>query len=211
MVLATGATESGLAFPGWTLPGVMGAGCAQTMMNVHRVLPGQRVLMVGSGNVGLIVAYQLLQAGAEVVGVVEALPRVGGYPVHAAKIARAGVPIYTGYSVKQADGDGCVAEVTIWQVDERWRGVPGSEIDPGGGHGRPRRRPLADGRAGLACRLPLPLRPGAWRSRAGALRPHGDDRPGLFVAGDVSGVEEASSAMEEGRLAGLWAAAAVAA
>ena len=40
IVLATGATENGLSFPGWTLPGVMGAGCVQTMINVHRVLPG---------------------------------------------------------------------------------------------------------------------------------------------------------------------------
>jgi NADPH-dependent 2,4-dienoyl-CoA reductase/sulfur reductase-like enzyme len=129
IVLATGATENGLSFRGWTLPGVMGAGCAQTMMNVHRVLPGQRVVMVGSGNVGLIVAYQLLQAGAEVVAVVDALPRVGGYPVHAAKIARAGVPIYTGYSIKAAAGEDCVQKVTIWQVDDRWQGVPGSEIE----------------------------------------------------------------------------------
>jgi thioredoxin reductase len=207
VVLATGATESGLAFRGWTLPGVMGAGCAQTMMNVHRVLPGQKVLMVGSGNVGLIVAYQLLQAGAEVVGVVEALPRVGGYPVHAAKIARAGVPIYTGYSVKQADGDGCVAEVTIWQVDERWRGVPGSEIT------------LAADTVTLAVGL-SPMAELAWLAGCrflyvpelgGHVPVHSEHMettvPGLFVAGDVSGVEEASSAMEEGRLAGLWAAA----
>ncbi len=61
IILTTGASENPLAFPGWTLPGVMGAGAVQTMMNVHRVLPGRRALMIGSGNVGLIVAYQLLQ------------------------------------------------------------------------------------------------------------------------------------------------------
>ena len=63
LILATGAMERPIVFPGWTLPGVMGAGAAQTLINLHRVLPGQRVLMVGSGNVGLIVSYQLLQAG----------------------------------------------------------------------------------------------------------------------------------------------------
>jgi NADPH-dependent 2,4-dienoyl-CoA reductase/sulfur reductase-like enzyme len=57
IILATGASENALAFPGWTLPGVMGAGAIQTLVNVHRVLPGRRVLMVGSGNVGLIVSY----------------------------------------------------------------------------------------------------------------------------------------------------------
>lgn len=92
VILATGASENTVAFPGCTLPGVMGAGAAQTFVNLHRVLPGSRVLMVGGGNVGLIVSYQLLQAGAQVVGVVEALPRLSGYQVHAAKIKRAVCP-----------------------------------------------------------------------------------------------------------------------
>jgi glycine/D-amino acid oxidase-like deaminating enzyme len=48
--------------------------------------------MVGAGNVGLIVGYQLLQAGADVIAVLDALPSVGGYSVHAAKIARTGFP-----------------------------------------------------------------------------------------------------------------------
>jgi len=208
IVLATGATENGLSFRGWTLPGVMGAGCAQTMINVHRVLPGQRVVMVGSGNVGLIVAYQLLQAGAEVAAVVDAVPRVGGYPVHAAKIARAGVPIYTGYTVKEAAGDECVEKVTIWQVDEHWQGIPGSEIE------------LDADTITLAVGL-SPMAELAWLAGCrflyipelgGHVPVHSEHMEttvtGIYVAGDVSGVEEASSAMEEGRLAGLWAAAA---
>jgi glycine/D-amino acid oxidase-like deaminating enzyme len=52
------------------------------MINVDRVLPGRKVLTVGSGNVGLIVSYQLMQAGAEVTAVAEAAPRVGGYAGH---------------------------------------------------------------------------------------------------------------------------------
>ena len=62
ILICTGGQENAINFEGWTLPGVMGAGCAQTMINVNRVLPGQRVLMIGSGNVGLIVSYQLMQA-----------------------------------------------------------------------------------------------------------------------------------------------------
>ena len=50
IVVATGASENSLSFPGWTLPNIMGAGAAQTMVNVNRVLPGQKVLIVGSGN-----------------------------------------------------------------------------------------------------------------------------------------------------------------
>ena len=49
VIMATGASENPLAFPGWTLPGVVGAGAIQTMINVHRVSVGQRVLMIGSG------------------------------------------------------------------------------------------------------------------------------------------------------------------
>ncbi len=95
IVLATGGIEKALSFPGWTLPGVMSAGAAQTLINIERVLPGERILMVGSGNVGLIISYQLLQAGADVVCIVEAAPSITGYLVHAGKVMRAGVPIYT--------------------------------------------------------------------------------------------------------------------
>jgi len=93
LLIAAGVSEKVIHFPGWTLPGVMGAGAAQTLMNVHRILPGKKILMLGTGNMGLIVAYQLLQAGASVT-MVEALPEIGGYHVHADKIRRAGVPVY---------------------------------------------------------------------------------------------------------------------
>ena len=83
--------------------------------------------MVGSGNVGLIVSYQLMQAGAEVVALVEAAPSVGGYAVHAAKIRRAGVPIYTRHTVVEARGRERVEEAGIVQVDEAWNPVPGTE------------------------------------------------------------------------------------
>ena len=85
ILIATGASENMVTFRGWTKPGVIGAGAAQTMMNLHHVKPGNRILMLGSGNVGLGVSYQLMQAGCEVVAVVDAAPRIGGYGVHAAK------------------------------------------------------------------------------------------------------------------------------
>ena len=94
----------------------MGAGAAQTMININRVLPGKRYLMVGSGNVGLVVSYQILQAGGEVVGVVEALPRVNGYSVHANKIMRKGVKIFTCHTIKEVRGKNQVEEVVIAKV-----------------------------------------------------------------------------------------------
>lgn len=66
IIIATGAAENMVTFPGWTLPGVIGAGAAQTMMNLHGVLPGKKVLMLGSGNVGLVVSFQMMQCGCEV-------------------------------------------------------------------------------------------------------------------------------------------------
>lgn len=206
IILAAGAKENYLAFPGSTLPGVMGAGAAQTMANLHRVLPGKKVVMVGSGNVGLIISYQLMQAGAEVVAVVEGGPRIGGYGVHAAKLRRAGVPIYLSHTVKRASGSGAVEQVEIVQVDNRWQEIPGTnkffEADT----------------VCLAVGL-NPMTELAWMcgcqfiylpAFGGHVPIHTSDMEttvsGLYVAGDITGVEEASTAMEEGRLAGLCAA-----
>jgi NADPH-dependent 2,4-dienoyl-CoA reductase/sulfur reductase-like enzyme len=92
IIIATGAAENMIPFKGWNIPGVIGAGAAQTMMNIQGVQPGSKILMVGSGNVGLVVSFQLLQAGCEVAAIIDAAPRVGGYGVHAAKLARTGLP-----------------------------------------------------------------------------------------------------------------------
>lgn len=206
IVIATGAGENPLRFSGWTLPGVMTAGGAQTMMNLHRVLPGHRVLMVGSGNVGLIVSYQLLQAGAEVVALIEASPRIGGYFVHAAKLARAQVPILTSHTIKCAHGEDQVTQATIVGVDENWGEVPNTEstldVD------------LICIAVGLSPQIELASMCGCeidYSPALGGYLPLHDRNmettvPGVYVAGDVSGVEEASAAMEEGRIAGISAA-----
>lgn len=205
-ILATGASENAVAFPGSTLPGVMGAGAIQTMINVHRVLPGKRFVMLGSGNVGLIVSYQLLQAGADVLALVEALPSIGGYGVHAAKIRRAGVPILVGTTISRAVGRGRVEGVELADIGADGKIITGSE------------RMLAADTVGLAVGL-TPLTELAWMSgcafvfspRLGGHVPLHDENmrtniESLFVAGDITGVEEASTAMEEGRLAGIAAA-----
>ncbi len=203
IILATGAAENSIAFPGWTLPGVMGAGAAQTMVNVYRVLPGKKVLMVGSGNVGLIVSYQLMQAGADVVAIIESESEIGGYGVHSTKIKRTGVPILTSCTIKQARGLRKVESAVVVKIDENGSALFGSEkvIDTD----------LICLAVGLS-----PLAELAWMagcdcifsSELGGYVPVHDERmettqEGIYVAGDVSGVEEASTAMEEGRLAGI--------
>lgn len=207
IILATGAVENSLAFPGWTLPGVMGAGAAQTMININRVRPGKRVLMVGSGNVGVIVSYQLLQAGVDVAAIIEAAPRLGGYGVHTAKVRRAGVPFYPSHTLKRALGTERVSGAEIVALDDQWQQVPGSEfilevdticVATG-------LTPLAELAWMLGCRF-------HFIPSMGGFVPDHNERmetsvPGIYVAGDIAGVEEASTAMEEGRLSGLSAAA----
>lgn len=209
VIVATGAKENYMAFPGSTLPGVMGAGAAQTMANVNRVLPGKRIVMLGSGNVGLIVSYQLMQAGAEVVALVEGAPKIGGYAVHAAKLRRAGVPIYVGHTITRVEGDGQVERVEIAAVDKQFQPIAGTE------------QVLEADTVCLAVGL-NPMTELIWMAGCefcfipafGGHVPLHDANmettvPGLYVAGDVTGVEEASSAMEEGNLAGVCAAQAL--
>jgi len=206
VVIATGAMENMLAFPGNDLPGVYGAGGVQTLMNVYGVRPGDRVLMVGAGNVGLIVSYQLLQAGVQVERVVEAMPSIGGYHVHAAKLRRHGVPIQTRHSVKEVYGGDVVEGAIVAELDDDWNEIEGSE----------EKVPcdtvcLA---VGLTPSARLLLQAGAEQryipAAGGHVALHNQRMEtsvaGLYTAGDASGIEEASTAMVEGTIAGLAAA-----
>ncbi|MCS7240278.1 MAG: FAD-dependent oxidoreductase [Candidatus Bipolaricaulota bacterium] len=127
LLVATGARERSLLFPGNTLPGVYGAGAFQTLVNRDLVRAGHRLFVVGGGNVGLIAAYHALQAGIEVVGLCEALPECTGYKVHKDKLLRLGVPIYTSHTVLAAHGHDHVEGITIVQVDEKFQPLPGTE------------------------------------------------------------------------------------
>lgn len=126
MLVATGAREKMLSFPGNTLPGIYGAGAFQTLVNRDLVRPSERLLVVGGGNVGLIAAYHAIQAGMAVAALVEALPQVSGYKVHADKIRRLGVPIFTSHTVVSASGKDRVESVTIGALDREWKVVPDS-------------------------------------------------------------------------------------
>ncbi len=206
ILVATGASENMVTFPGWTLPGVIGAGAAQTMMNLHGVKPGSKILMLGTGNVGLVVSFQLLQCGCEVVALVDAAPQVGGYGVHAAKVARTGVPFYLSHTIVEAEGEDCVTGVTIAQVDEHFQFVPGTEK-----HFDVDTICLAVGLSPMSQLLKMAgCRMEDNPAKGGQVPVCDEDGqtsvPGIFVAGDVSGIEEASSAMIEGRMAGLAAA-----
>lgn len=206
IIIATGAFEKNLVFPNNDLPGVYGAGAVQTLMNTNGVIPAKNVLMVGSGNIGLIVSYQLMQAGVNVAAVVEAAPNVGGYQVHANKLRRAQVPILTRHTIKYAYGNGKVEGAVICELDDKFEPIAGTEQDV-----------KCDAICMAVGLAPLPelfFQAGCdmkFISELGGYVPKIDDArhtnvPDVYAAGDAGGVEEASSAMLTGKLAGLSAA-----
>jgi len=202
ILLATGASEKFLAFKNNTLPGIYGAGAVQTLMNQYKVLPGRSFLIVGAGNIGLIVAYQLLQAGAQVKAVVEASDRVGGYIVHANKVKRMGIPILLKHTVVEALGTERVEGAIVSQVDENFEPIHGTE-----------REIVVDViclAVGLQPTVDLASQAGAkltYIPQLGGYVPVRDEDmrttvPNVYVAGDLAGIEEATTAMIEGYIAG---------
>jgi thioredoxin reductase len=222
VLLATGAYERQLPFPGWTLPGVVGAGGAQAMLKSGLVLPGKRVVVAGSGPLLLAVASSLAAAGAQVPAVIEA----GGYlgyarhpralaanpqklaeaAVHGAALLRHRVRLRLRSAVTQVHGTDRVEAVTVTRLDRDWRPVRGAgrriECDA-----------LAVGH-GLAPQIELATALGcATHSLAdgtSALVLDGLQETsvrGLWAAGETGGVGGAQLARSEGELAGLAAAA----
>lgn len=179
VLFATGARENSLIFPGNTLPGVIGAGAFQTLVNRDYVLPGKSVFIVGGGNVGLIAGYHALQAGIEVKGVIEAQKECGGYQVHRDKLARLGVPILTSHTIISANGEDHVNSVTIANC-ENFHPIAGTEQT-------------------IACDTVLiavglhPVDELYKKSRTYGLP--------SYIAGDAAEISEASAAMITGKLA----------
>jgi sarcosine oxidase subunit alpha len=182
LLVAAGAREKSLTFKGNTLPGVYGAGAFQTLVNRDLVRAAERLFIVGGGNVGLIAGYHALQAGIEVVGLVEALPECGGYKVHRDKLARFGVPIYTSHTIVSANGKDHVESVTIAQVDDHFQPVPGTE------------KSFACDTVLIAVGLD-PVNEFTQKAREFGMA--------VFDAGDAEAIAEASAAMFSGKIRGL--------
>ncbi|MFX1499737.1 MAG: FAD-dependent oxidoreductase [Promethearchaeota archaeon] len=127
LLIATGAREKMLAFPGNTLPGVYGAGAFQTLVNRDLIKAAEKIFIIGGGNVGLIAGYHAIQAGIKVIGLIEALPQCSGYKVHEDKIRRLGVPIYTSHTIISANGKKNVESITIAQIDKNFKVISGTE------------------------------------------------------------------------------------
>lgn len=218
-IAATGAYERPAAFPGWDLPGVMTPGGAQTLVKTQRVLPGQRIVLAGSGPFLMPVANTLIEAGAKIVAIYEATtprewarhaPRLWGHWARVSEALRywcairgAHVPVRFGYIVVRAEGGDALERVVLMRCDRDGNLIPGTEVTE-----------AADtlcASYGFIPSVQLTRMLGCEHiydpARGGWVPVHDDAMqtsvPGVYVAGEVAGIGGAHPAIAEGRLAGL--------
>jgi NADPH-dependent 2,4-dienoyl-CoA reductase/sulfur reductase-like enzyme len=218
LVLATGAHDRVLPFPGWELPGVFTAGAAQALAKGERVAVGDRVVVAGSGPFLLPVTAALLEAGSRVLGVFEAnvadtvvrgwarrpwesVGKAGELLGYAAGQVRHRVPYRLGRAVIAARGDGRVEEIVVARLRADWSVLPGSE-----------RTVAVDAVCvshGFSPQLELALAAGCALNAAGFVavrRTQATSMAGVFAAGEITGIAGAPAAAAEGAVAGCCAA-----
>ena len=222
LILAPGAQEVPVAFPGWTLPGVMMGGAAQALMVSQRILPGQRVVLAGAGPLQLKVASQFIDAGAEVVDILEASSQPPMSMENALrafghwgkmregleywlKLKKAGAPYHHHSVPVRALGDGELQAVVVAEVDADWRVIAGTErtltadtLCLSYGFLPANQLPRL-----IGCRIEYDTDSGGWVSR------HDDNQEtsveGVYIAGEVGGIGGADVAEAEGRMAAIAA------
>lgn len=224
LLLATGAYERQLPFPGWTLPGVVAAGGAQAILKDSGALPGRRIVVAGSGPLLLAVAVSLAEAGAGIPVLAEAASYTGyagrlgvlaRNPAKAVEGARLAADLLryrirprTRSAVVRAHGTDRVEAVTLATLDREWRPVAGTEV-------RIACDALAVGH-GLVPQLELAVALGCTLRTAPdgtpAVEVDGQQRTdiaGLWAAGEPTGMGGVELALLEGRSAALSVAAAL--
>jgi NADPH-dependent 2,4-dienoyl-CoA reductase/sulfur reductase-like enzyme len=146
VVLATGAYERGVPLPGWTLPGFMTTGAAQTLLRSYQIAPGSRIVLGGNGPLNLQVAAELVSAGVTVVALVEAAARPGPRTLTSLAsmaiaapglvrdglayrnvLRRARVPIFHRHAIVHAEGREAVRQARIAEIDDHGNPVAGTE------------------------------------------------------------------------------------
>lgn len=223
LILATGAHDRTLPFPGWDLPGVFTGGAAQALAKGERLAVGQRVLVAGAGPFLLPVAQSLVRAGSKVVGVLEAnrfshlvrgwSPKLwqligaagkgGELAGYFAGHLRHGIPYRTGRAVIAAHGVDRVDLVTTARVDADWRPLAGTE--------KTVRVDAVCVSHGFTPRIELAIAAGCELTAERFVQVDDAQRtsvPGVFAAGEITGIGGVDLAMAEGEIAGHYAAAA---
>ena len=199
IVIATGSAEPWYDVPGMPPNGAALSGEVQEALTRRDEVPGLRVVMLGSDNAGLLIAQNLMDAGVEVVAVVDESPAVVGREVNAAPLREAGVELLTATRVVEAHGGESLESVTV-ETNGARRTLRADFLCMAGP-----RSPDVE----LASQLGIPV---VDLPIMGGRTPAHDASmaapvPGVFVCGDAAGVENGAVALESGRLAGLAAAA----
>ncbi|MBW1697190.1 MAG: FAD-dependent oxidoreductase [Deltaproteobacteria bacterium] len=222
LIVAVGAYDRPVPFPGWTLPGVFTAGGAQRLVKTQRVLPGERILLVGTGPLLLALAKQITDAGGTVVGIVETGRIHNRFRLLKAAwgqwqlisdawhyfrgIRKAGIPLWRGHIILEARGEGRVEEVVVAEVDEQWNPRAGTQrtlsvdtVCVGYGF-----IPSTELTRLAQCEHRYDPLLGGWIPvRAENMETSVAD---IYAVGDCAGVAGSMVALDEGRIAGLAAA-----
>ena len=216
-IVATGAYERPCMVPGWTLPGVMTTGAAQTLWRSYRTLPGARVAVCGSGPLNLQVALELADGGAQVALVAEAAPPPAANPVHLLGAGLADPALtFKGWKMVRGLRKAGVPlryRTDLVEIEEREDGLAVTTRGPGG-----QNTVIVDAlcmNTGFEPQNEILRLLGADMTYDPAFGHLRCDRSktcetsvsGLFAVGDCAGLGGAPAAMAEGRIAGAMAAA----
>jgi D-hydroxyproline dehydrogenase subunit alpha len=218
IVVATGAYERPVMIPGWTLPGVMTTGAAQTLWRSYRTLPGRRVAVCGSGPLNLQVALELAEGGAEIVFVAERAPSPLSRPLDALALALSGpgltwngirmlrglqarrVPVRNRTELVRIEADGDALAATFARSDGHETTVTADVLLMNAGF-----EPQNEILRLLGASMQYDCAVGHLRTvRSETLE---TSVPGLWAVGDCAGLGGAPAARVEGRIAGRAAAA----
>lgn len=132
IILAMGCRERtrfGIQIPGSRPSGVITAGLAQHYINMEGKMVGKRIIILGSGDIGLIMARRLTLEGAKVLACVELLPFSGGLNRNIVQCLQDyDIPLYLSHTITNIEGAKRVQRVTVMEVDEQRQPIPGTEV-----------------------------------------------------------------------------------
>ena len=132
VILAMGCRErsrGALNIAGTRPAGIYSAGTAQKYVNIMGYMPGKRIVILGSGDIGLIMARRMTLEGAKVLAVAEIMPYSSGLKRNIKQcLEDFNIPLYLSHTITEIEGDKRVTGVTISKVDENRKPIPGTEM-----------------------------------------------------------------------------------